>query len=195
MSGPMKPAEALERSLVHVLRRRMEDSADRPWLIFPDRVLTYGEADALSNRFANGMRRHGIEPGETLLVMLPDGPDLVMSWLACAKLGVIEVPVNTAYRGDILSHIIQDSRATSMLVSSAYIERLRELGGGLGKVERCFVSAQDRYSSPVLPATLLDLDSMVSDDDRPPGMAIGPNDLKAIMYTSGTSGRSKGVMV
>jgi carnitine-CoA ligase len=194
MSGLVKPGEAAERSLVHVLGRRVADSADKPWLIFPDRVFTYREADALSNRFANGMRRHGIAPGETLLVMLPDGPDLVMSWLACAKLGVIEVPVNTAYRGDILSHIIQDSRATSMLVSSAYIERLRELGG-LGKVERCFVSAQDSYSSPVLPATLLDLDSIVSDDDRPPAMAIEPNDLKAIMYTSGTSGRSKGVMV
>src|SRR5215211_1565755 len=143
----MRPAEASERSLVHVLRRRVEDSTDKPWLIFPDRVLTYKEADALSNRFANGMLRHGIEPKETLLVMLPDGPDLVMSWLACAKLGVTEVPVNTAYRGDILSHIIQDSRATSMLISSAYIDRLRELGGGLGTVQRCFVSDRDTCSS------------------------------------------------
>jgi crotonobetaine/carnitine-CoA ligase len=184
-----------ERSLVQVLRRRVEDSADKPWLIFPDRVLTYKEADVLSNRFANGMRKHGIEPGETLLVMLPDGPDLVMSWLACAKLGVIEVPVNTAYRGDILAHIIQDSRARNMLVSSTYIERLKELGESLGNMQRCFVSAQDSYSSLGLPAALQHLHSLMSDDDRAPAMNIGPNDLKAIMYTSGTSGRSKGVMV
>jgi crotonobetaine/carnitine-CoA ligase len=188
-------APEAERSLVQVLRRRVEDSADKPWLIFPDRVLTYKEADVLSNRFANGMRKHGIEPGETLLVMLPDGPELVISWLACAKLGVIEVPVNTAYRGDILAHIIQDSRARNMLVSSAYIERLKELGGSLGSMQRCFVSAQDTYSSLGLPAALQHLHSLMSDDDRAPAMNIGPNDLKAIMYTSGTSGRSKGVMV
>jgi crotonobetaine/carnitine-CoA ligase len=188
-------APEAERSLVQVLRRRVEDSADKPWLIFPDRVLTYKEADVLSNRFANGMRKHGIEPGETLLVMLPDGPDLVMSWLACAKLGVIEVPVNTAYRGDILAHIIRDSRARNMLVSSTYIERLKELGGSLGNMQRCFVSAQDTYSSLGLPAVLQNLHSLMSDDDRAPAMNIGPNDLKAIMYTSGTSGRSKGVMV
>src|SRR4029079_12065193 len=127
----------------------------------------------LSNRFANGMRMHGIEPGETLLVMLPDGPELVMSWLACAKLGVIEVPVNTAYRGDILAHIIQDSRARNMLVSSTYIERLKELGGALGKVQRCFVSAHDIHPSPGLPAALQDLTSIVSDDDRAPEMNIG----------------------
>ncbi|MGH6875087.1 MAG: AMP-binding protein, partial [Aestuariivirgaceae bacterium] len=140
-SGHTTPAT--QRSLVHVLRRRVEDSADKPWLIFPDCVLTYREADALSNRFANGMRKKGIRRGETLLVMLPDGPDLVMSWLACAKLGVIEVPVNTAYRGDILAHIVRDSRARTMLVSSAHVEWLKELGGALGNIERCFVRAQE----------------------------------------------------
>jgi crotonobetaine/carnitine-CoA ligase len=188
-------APASERSIVHVLRRRVEDSADKPWLIFPDLVLTYREADALSNRFANGMRATGIGPGETLLVMLPDGPDLIMSWLACAKMGVIEVPVNTAYRGDILAHIIQDSRARNMLVSSAYIERLKELGGALNNVQRCFVRAPETYLSSGLRFELQELDSIISDDERAPEMNIGPNDLKAIMYTSGTSGRSKGVMV
>jgi crotonobetaine/carnitine-CoA ligase len=188
-------ASAAERNLVQVLRRRVEDSADKPWLIFPDRVLTYREADALSNRFANGMRKNGIGPGETLLVMLPDGADLVMSWLACAKGGVIEVPVNTAYRGDILAHIIRDSRARNMLVSTAYLERLKELGGAFGNLLRCFVRAQETHAYPGLPLEIHDLDSIVSDDDRAPGMNIGPNDLKAIMYTSGTSGRSKGVMV
>jgi crotonobetaine/carnitine-CoA ligase len=199
----MKPDErerepatpALERNLVYVLRRRVADSADKPWLIFPDRVLTYRQADALSNRFANGMRKRGIGPGETLLVMLPDGPDLVMSWLACAKLGVIEVPVNTAYRGDILAHIIQDSRARNMLVSSEYIERLKELGGALGSVQRCFVRASETHPVSGFPTEVQDLDSVAGNDDRALEMNIGPNDLKAIMYTSGTSGRSKGVMV
>jgi crotonobetaine/carnitine-CoA ligase len=189
------PFTAPERSIVHVLRRRVADLPDKPWLVFEDLTLTYRDADRLSNRLANGLRGAGILPGDTLLVMLPDGIDLVLSWLACAKLGVIEVPVNTAYRGDILAHVIRDSRARAMLVSSLYLDRLRDLDG-LGNLERCFI--QDRGSngsSSFAGLEIANLGTLMSQDDGAIDRDVRPIDLKAIMYTSGTSGRSKGVMV
>jgi carnitine-CoA ligase len=185
-----------ERTLVHVLRQRAGDRGDQPWLIFEDRVVTYREADRLSDRLARGMEASGLAPGDTLLSMLPDGLDLILTWLACAKLGVIEVPVNTAYRGDILAHVIKDSRARTMVVGSRFLERLQALGPHIGDLERCFVRHHDEDRALAVEALhMRDLDSLYGDDDRPIRREVRPSDLKAIMYTSGTTGKSKGVMV
>jgi crotonobetaine/carnitine-CoA ligase len=183
-----------ERSILHVLSQRLASSPEKPWLILPETTLTYREADSLSNRFAHGMRKAGIGAGETLLVMLPNGVDLIMSWLACAKLGVIEVPVNTAYRGDILAHIIQDSRARYMLTSSTYIPRLAELES-LGRLERCYIRQEGSEVLLQPSIEFRDLSKLIDDDMSPFEAETHANQVKAIMYTSGTSGRSKGVIV
>ena len=135
------PAPPTPRTLVHVLRQRASQFPNKPWLIFDDRVLTYGEAEVLSNRIANGMLAQGLKAGETLLVMLPDGLDLVLSWLASAKVGVVEVPLNTAYKGDILGHVIRDLRAQTMLIAQEWLDRLAGIEGNIGNLQRCFVKA------------------------------------------------------
>jgi carnitine-CoA ligase len=189
-----RPEKHSARSILHVLHQRVANSPDKPWLILPEATLTYREADVLSNRFARGMRNAGIETHATLLVMLPNGVDLIMLWLACAKLGVIEVPVNTAYRGDILAHIIEDSRARRMVVSSAYLERLAELEN-LGRLKHCYVRYEDSQVRRVPKVEIHDISKLIHDGGSvlKTDAAAGP--VKAIMYTSGTSGRSKGVIV
>jgi len=190
MSAPFS-----QRTLVHVLRHRASERGDQPWLIFEDRAVTYREADRLSDRLARGMEASGLNAGDTLLTMLPDSLDLVLAWLACAKLGVIEVPVNTAYRGDILAHVIKDSRARSMLIGARWLERLAVLGPGFAELPRCFVRHETGETPAVETPDTRDLETLYDGDDRPIQREIGPSDLKAIMYTSGTTGRSKGVMV
>jgi crotonobetaine/carnitine-CoA ligase len=189
-----RPDKGSERSVLHVLRQRVARSPDKPWLILPEVTLSYRQADTLSNRFAQGMKSNGIEAGETLLVMLPNGLDLILSWLACAKLGVIEVPVNTAYRGDILAHVIRDSRARHMLVSSAYVDRLAQLES-LGKVKHCYVRYDDNEISAKPAVELRDIAQLLHESESPLEEATNAGQVKAIMYTSGTSGRSKGVIV
>ncbi len=190
MSTPLS-----ERTLVHVLRHRAVERRDQPWLIFEDRAVTYGEADRLSDRLVRGMEASGLSAGDTLLTMLPDSLDLVLAWLACAKLGVIEVPVNTAYRGDILAHVIRDSRAKTMLIAARWLERLAALESDLDELPRCFVRHEKDETPTVETPDIRDLDTLYDRDDRPIQRDVGPSDLKAIMYTSGTTGKSKGVMV
>ena len=190
MSTPLS-----ERTLVHVLRHRAAERGDQPWLVFEDRAISYREADRLSDRLARGMEASGLSAGDTLLTMLPDSLDLVVAWLACAKLGVIEVPVNTAYRGDILAHVVRDSRARSMLIAGRFLERLTALRSELAALPRCFVRREDGETATGDAPGIEDLETMYGEDDRPIHRAIEPGDLKAIMYTSGTTGRSKGVMV
>ena len=189
-----------ERTVVHVLRHTVDTHPDRIWIAHGDLRLSYGDLDALSNRIANGLLSHGIACGDTVLFMLPDVPEYVATWVACSKTGIVEVPVNVAYRGEILTHVVNDSCARSMVCSAAFLERLAEIADTLASLERVFVYAGEAVPSPAPSALskaveIIPFESLVSDDATPTGHVPSVSDLKAIMYTSGTTGPSKGVMV
>ncbi len=189
-----------ERTVVHVLRRAVDNFADRTWIAHGDVKLTYGELDIQSNRIANGLVPLGIEPGETLLFMLPDIPDYVATWVACSKAGIVEVPVNTAYRGDILAHVVNGSRARSIVCGAEFLDRFAAVADSLLMLERIFVHSTGPAPPSVPPElntafTIVPFDHLVSADASPSRHVPAVSDLKAIMYTSGTTGPSKGVMI
>ncbi|MGD9922967.1 MAG: AMP-binding protein, partial [Pseudorhodoplanes sp.] len=183
-----------ERTIVHVLERRLADCPEKPWIV-AERPWSYREMDRLSNRLAQGLLEAGIAPGDTLLVMLPNCIELVATWVACAKAGVVEVPVNTAYRGDILAHVLNDSGAYSMIVGAQYLERVRDVAKTLKSLRRCFVlgdtagigTGEGPQSDP--------FNALLASTDDPLPCTLRESDLMAVMYTSGTTGASKGVMV
>lgn len=186
------------QTLAQVLRTRAQRHGDKAWIASDRRRFTYGEMDRLSDRLARGFAGLGIAAGETVLIMLPNGVDIVLAWCALAKLGAVEVPVNTHLRGAVLAHIINNSAATTLVVSPQYCERLRSLGDRLSKLERLVVVAgADSDGTASWPADLetVAFESLFLDGDRP--LPEGPRyrDLMAVMYTSGTTGPSKGVMI
>ncbi len=192
--------ESQERTLVHVLARAVEQHRDKPWIVTENISLTYGEVDLLSNRVANGMTVLGIAPGDTVLFMLPDTPDFVATWVACSKAGAVEVPVNTGYRGDILVHVVNDSRARTAVVDAQFLERFEAAADRLEHLERCFVMSAPGEEMPATPelarkCELLPYEDLLSNNENAPDHSPVISDLKAIMYTSGTTGASKGVMV
>ena len=189
-----------ERTVVHVLKRAVAEFPDHPWILNDDVSLTYAEGDTLANRIANGIRAQGIDAGETVLFMLPDVPEYVATWLACSKTGVVEVPVNTAYRGDILVHVMNDARARALVCDAGFLDRIDAVSDRLEHLEKIFVyESADGHGE--LPSDLerrfevAPFETLVSNDTEPPDHMPAVSDLKAIMYTSGTTGPSKGVMI
>ena len=76
-----------------------------PFILSHQRFLAYGEADLESNRMANAMEALGIDRGDTVLVMMPNVVEFILVWLGLGKHGAVQVPVNTAYRGNLLAHV------------------------------------------------------------------------------------------
>jgi crotonobetaine/carnitine-CoA ligase len=186
--------------LVHVLRRATAHFPDRTWIVNETGSFTYAEVDALANRIANGMLAQGMARGDTVLFMLSDVPEFVATWAACSKTGVVEVPVNTAYRGDILAHVVNDSRARAIVVDAQFLDRLDAVADRLAHLERCYIFQAHGEAPPDTPrlgakCNLRPFDELLSNDASTPGHQPAISDLKAIMYTSGTTGPSKGVMV
>ncbi|MEE8534470.1 MAG: AMP-binding protein, partial [Kiloniellales bacterium] len=189
-----------EQTLGQVLRRRAERCPDKAWIVTDERRFTYAEMDRLSNRLARGLAGLGIGAGETVLVMLPNAVEIVLSWCALAKLGAVEVPVNTHLRGGVLAHVINDSAADTLLVDPRYFDRLEAVCSELVALRRLVVVGEPGASADLPPVLerrfeALSFHDLYDQDDAAP--AGGPRycDLMAVMYTSGTTGPSKGVMI
>jgi carnitine-CoA ligase len=188
-----------DQSVGRVLSKRVDAHGDAPLLIADGGTLTYRDVDEASNRLANGVEALGIGAGETVLAMMPNVPEFVVIWVGLGKLGAIQVPINTAYRGNLLVHVINDSAARTMIVDAQYLDRLADVADRLEHLERLVVFEREADTADVpnalstltrLPfGTLMDAQAMPR-DELPPYHAV-----KAIMYTSGTTGASKGVMV
>ena len=189
-----------EQTLPRVLRKRAERHGDKAWIVTGARSFSYREIDRQSDRLARGLAGLGIAAGDTVLIMLPNAVEIILVWCALAKLGAIEVPVNTHLRGAVLAHVINDSAATTLVVDPRFCERLQAVGDQLTGLERLVLVAGDAAAEaplPVPPAAweTVAFETLFTDEDMP--LPEGPRycDLMAVMYTSGTTGPSKGVMI
>ena len=184
-----------ETTLYHVLSRRLADSADKPWLVSEDRACSYREIDRLANRLANGLADLGVARGDTVLLMLNNSIDFIGLWCALSKLAAIEVPINCSYKGQILARVMTDSRARLVIADAEYLPRFAELATKLSSIETIVVHDAEDAAAPLAHARVVPFSRIVSSDDTFEAVPLAPWDHAAVMYTSGTTGPSKGVII
>ena len=179
-----------------VLEQRAVERPDHPVVHWEGQDYTYAAINREANRIAEGLGERGIEPGQRCAVMMQNTPAHVFVWFATAKLGVVEVPINTAYRGDILTHIVTSARASAMVLDAEFVPvvaRIAERCPGLGTF---IVAGGDiEEARRALPGVVLSLENVARGDgaDRP--QPIVATTTACIMFTSGTTGPSKGVVI
>jgi crotonobetaine/carnitine-CoA ligase len=198
----MKPIEAdtmrrvptrEEAVLRYVLERRAAEHRERPFLRLPDgSKVSYGEFRDSVERLAAGLASIGVKQGDTVAVWLPNTIDIVRVWFAINWLGAIYVPINTAYRGNLLSHVLINAGASILICSNSLIERLHAIDRG--SVRTIVVLGQS--NSPVDGTEQVALSALAACTQPLPDLPrpIEPWDPQSIVYTSGTTGRSKGVL-
>jgi carnitine-CoA ligase len=182
--------------LAEVLKRRAVDHPDRDYLKFADRPwVSYGEINARSNRIANSLISRGVQPGESVSVMMPNCEEFIPVWFGILKAGAVMSSINTAYKGDFLSWTINLVEAKKLFISDEYLERLDLIKGELPKLEHVIVheSGKREGPDPALPHEPLEA-LLAGSDAEPDGISYSWTDDARIMFTSGTTGRSKGVI-
>ncbi|HEX3590715.1 MAG TPA: AMP-binding protein [Pseudonocardiaceae bacterium] len=174
-----------------ILRERSVTHRAEVFLKFHDGELSYGDVDSMVDRVAGGLAAQGIGNGHHVAVMLPNSPEILFTIFALSRLGAVAVPVNTAHRGELLRHVLADSNASTLIIDAAYADRVTPLADRLPGLGRVIVrGALDRpVGKPTLSFTEL-LDHGAEPVRRP----VAFSDLQAIMYTSGSTGPSKGAM-
>ena len=179
-----------ERTIAATLERGAEAHPDKVALMDPFVCLTYGELLDLSMRTAGALAELGVTRGDRVLLMLDNHVDFALAWFGVALLGAVEVPVNTAYKGSLLSHVVDTSDATTVIAEDHYFQRLEELSTR-ATLQRAVARGVDHSGGTSLPVT--DWRAV-----RGAGRAtIHRNtfrDVAGVIYTSGTTGPSKGVV-
>ena len=196
----MAPAVAFpsreECVLRDLLQRRAAAAPDQVFAVFENGVSwTHAELLDQVRRTAAGLQAHGVAQDDMVICWLPNGPDVVRLWFAINYLGAVYVPINTAYRGNVLSHVIENSGARLAFADGRLVARLAdcETLGELATV--AVIGPTDPVGLRLPGLDLIDADRFVIDaEPNPPARPVEPWDTQAILYTSGTTGPSKGVL-
>jgi crotonobetaine/carnitine-CoA ligase len=188
----MHVASSSWQSLGQLLHEQARRFGNRTLFRFAGTDMTFAQAEEQTNRLASVLMAHGVGKGAHVAVMLPNGFDFPLAWLAIAKVGAVMVPINTQYQAQDLGYILRNSEAQCALVSPASMALLQQVQPSCSHLQTIGVLAADG----TVPAGALDIrQEMEAALASYPHQPIAPADLLNIQYTSGTTGFPKGCML
>ncbi|MDA8047983.1 MAG: long-chain fatty acid--CoA ligase [Actinomycetota bacterium] len=173
-----------------VLAHHASRTPDRPITVFEGRVTTYAEMEQAAIRLAGGLHSLGVRPADVVALLSYNCPEFLQTVFAANYLGAIAMPINWRLAAPEVRYIVEHSRARAMVCGEALLDLADAALGGLGRpLERVAVGETPHPG-------WRPLSEMASGDMEPPERArCQGDDVHRLMYTSGTTGRPKGVML
>ncbi|WP_105970699.1 long-chain-fatty-acid--CoA ligase [Streptomyces geranii] len=189
MAGPSTDTIAARASL-HAARQ-----PEHPAIICEGRETTYAELHRASNRTAHALAASGLGRGDRVAFLGRENEHYYDLALGCAKAGVVLVPINWRLTADEVDHILRDSGARTVFVQQEFLAAVEQARGGLPQLREVLLFDGDSGSgrSGRLAGGFLRWKGDVPDSDV--DVRVGPEDPMVQMYTSGTSGLPKGVVL
>ncbi|MBW3628642.1 MAG: AMP-binding protein [Gemmatimonadetes bacterium] len=186
------------RAVADTLTERAAEAPQHPFVVLGDRRLTYGQVDAQANALAAALYELGIEAGDRIALNLPNWPEFVVSMFAAAKLGAIIVPLNPKYTASELQYMLRHSESVVVVTAENwegvdYLARFEGFLASLPDLQYVLsVGEEDLWYDDRI-YQFEDLVSSGEGRDFPLATVRPDDDLFAIVYTSGTMGKPKGV--
>jgi crotonobetaine/carnitine-CoA ligase len=171
------------RTLVDLLRQRLESDPDGEYLDVVGTKLSAGHVAETGGRIAGMLQSLGVGAGDRVATLVENSPEAVLAWWGIVLAGAVAVPINTAYKGEYLRHQLADAGSTVLLVEPSFRDRADQVAGDVESLAHVVGLGDDTW------------------DDRVHSAPIGttpdirPSDLATFVYTGGTTGPSKGCML
>ena len=187
-SGVLAEVPFADRSVGRVRERAAHARPGDVFFVHDGAEHTLAAVNESVNVLATGLRAHGVVPGTRVGLLMATSPEYLDGWFALAKLGAVEVPINTAYRGELLRHQLSMAGVALVIADRGVlleaVEAVRSEVPTLGEV----LDFPGGYSD------LLTGDTP-SASPPPDEHTTGPGEVACVLYTSGTTGPSKGVLL
>lgn len=176
-----------DRVLSTLLRRQVARYGDRPLLRCGDVRWSYAETLRIAAGWADRLAQAGVARGDRVAIHCGNRAEFMQVYLGCAWLGAIAVPLNTAFKGAQLAHVLNNATPTLLVREAQFADHHARLPAGTHDPAQVWTIDEtgilDGAGRPVLPG-------QGDPENAPP---VAPSDTVAILYTSGTTGPSKGV--
>jgi long-chain acyl-CoA synthetase len=176
-----------EHHLGRLVERSFEIRGDYPSLLFEGRWHGSGDLFTRSQRLAAGLTELGVGPGDRVVVTMANCPEVSVSYHALWRAGAVVTPATFLLPPQELRHVIADAEACAVLTTPEFVPKVMEAIDGLGHVR--FIICTERVDDGVVPLAQLE------QADPRPIVPRADDDLAALLYTGGTTGRAKGVML
>ena len=166
---------------------------NHPAVIVKEHRLTYSQFNFRINKLANGLLGLGLQKGDKVATLLPNCLELLEIYWACAKAGLVVVPLSTMLRSNAIWSLINDANASVVFLNSDFIPPINESRNNIHSVQaKGYILADGKRSEGF--GNYSDLTSK-SDGSDPDTSIVKGSDLFNIMYSSGTTGLPKGIML
>ncbi len=184
----MRPeiARSLRDTIGDALTRSVARNPEKTALVFGDRSWTFAELDAAVNRVANALLGSGLENGDRVAAYGRNSDAYVILWLACARAGLIHVPVNYALTGDELLYILDQSGAKILFHDPALAEAVDAVRDRSNVELHGTIHGGEDFDL---------LETSRSGDASEPEVDISDTQVVQLLYTSGTTAAPKGAMM
>jgi carnitine-CoA ligase len=163
------------------LRAATERYGDRPFLTIDGVTMTFEEIDLATQRAANALCALGLHQGDHVAAVMGNSLDYVLAWLGAARAGIVFVPVNPSLKGDGLAELLEHSGSSLVISAPDVADQVVAACARLPEVREVLRATGD---GPVLIG-----------DAGDPGIELKAHDPMMVMYTSGTTGKPKGIEI
>ncbi|GAA5149941.1 fatty acid--CoA ligase [Pseudonocardia eucalypti] len=175
-------------TLAGVIRRHAKDRADHPAVWYDGGTLSYARLGERTDRVAAGLAEARVRPGDRVAVLSRNHPSVLEVLLGAAKLGAVTLPVNWRLAGPEIAYIVDHAEARVLVVGPEFTDTIADIAPGLPRVRTVLgLGTAGRYPSYE--------DWLAGQPATDPGHQPHPDDVVVQMYTSGTTGRPKGVQL
>lgn len=181
----MNPEFANIREMVVTQARRYQD---RIAIRFYDRDITYHDLDDESNRVANGLLKLGVGKGDRVCLLMDNSPEFYYAYFGIVKIGGIAGPVNCWWQAAEIRYLLKDSGAVALFCDHNYRGLVDQIVGETPDLQH--VIEREATDNRFLP-----FEKMLTEPVDLANVAISPDDVSTIVYTSGTTGNPKGVLL
>ncbi len=177
-------------TIPYLLERAAFKYPEREAIVSEEGRWSYAQWEARSNKRAHALARYGIKKGDHVATIFLNGNQVLETYLALMKLGAVIVPLNVRLAPKELHYIVEHCEASAIILSHEFESVIEEIRDGLPRVRQYFMSGGD------MPDDMIALEEIYQGEpEEGPPVEIDENDIACILYTAGTTGRPKGVLL
>lgn len=189
------PEMAHEMSWAELLEECAQEAPNKNFILFEKERINYRQMDNQANRVANFLLEHGAQKGKGIGIFVKNSPRYLDCFFGAQKIGMYIVPLNAELKGDGLQYVLDHSDIEFLVIDSDLVDTFKAVSRKVPKIKVTILNdcEADSEKDAALPG-MLRLSDCCTCSFENPGESYDPDDMCLIMYTSGTTGRAKGVV-